>query len=377
MFQCHRLRALLYSSSSPKCYVTLKPFSFSTTISSDSDKQSFTVSYLINNCGLSPQDALKASKCFHFNTPHKPDSFISFFKTHGFSNDQIQSIIRRIPPIIVSNPIKTILPKFQFLASKGASPQDIVVTVTKCPRFLCSSLHKQIIPAFDLVRSFCPSDQRAITIINSYPTSIARSRLKPNVQILLDFGVNRASIYNLLRTNPFTIINPGLRRSVEEIKGLGFEPSNYNFCVALATKMAVTKSQWDAKVDVLKKWGLSQDSILHGYKKNPKFMLRSADKLNAVMSFWIKQLGWDPSLLMAAPVLFGFSLEKRLLPRASVIRHLLSKGLIKKGASLTAPFILTDELFLQWCVNRFEEEVPTLLKLYHREEASICCLDKL
>jgi mTERF domain-containing protein, mitochondrial len=366
MFHCHRLRALLYSSSSPKCYVTLKPFSFSTTISSDSDKQSFTVSYLINNCGLSPQDALKASKRFHFNTPHKPDSFISFFKTHGFSNDQIQSIIRRIPPIIVSNPIKTILPKFQFLASKGASPQDIIVTVTKSPRFLCSSLDKQIIPAFDLVRSFCPSDQRAITIINSYPTSIARSRMKPNVHFLLDFGVNPSSIYYLLSSRPsiFCISDSDFRKVVEEIKGLGFHPSNGYFCVALRAKMAISKSHWDAKVDAFKSWGCSEDDILTAFKRKPSFMLRSRDKLNAVMRFWVKQHGWDPFVLLKAPDIFGFSIEKRLIPRASVVQYLLSKGLMKKSASLYTPFSLTDELFLKRYVNYFEEEASTLLRLY-------------
>lgn len=92
-------------------------------------QRSFTVSYLTNNCGLSLQGALKASKRLRLNTPHKPDSVISFFKTHGFSNDQIQTIIRRDPQMIVYNPIKSILPKIQFLSSKGASPQDIVAAI--------------------------------------------------------------------------------------------------------------------------------------------------------------------------------------------------------------------------------------------------------
>lgn len=92
------------------------------------------------SCYALEEACLKADrrkiKRFDFTTPHKPDSFISFFKTHGFSNDQIQTIIRRIPPIIVSNPIETILPKFQFLLLKT----QLSLTVTKSPRFLCSSL---------------------------------------------------------------------------------------------------------------------------------------------------------------------------------------------------------------------------------------------
>ncbi|CAK8563666.1 unnamed protein product [Lathyrus sativus] len=377
MFHSHHLRALVYLnhlSSTPKCYYLLHSLNpFSTTTTSDSDQKSFTLSYLTNNCGLSPQDALKASKRlrFTFSTPERPNSVIAFFKTHGFSNHQIQSIILKNPELILSNPIKTILPKFQFLSSKGASPSDIVAAVIRSSSFLRVSLEKHIIPAFELVRGFCPSDKKAITSIIICPASMSDIRMKPNVQFLLDIGVNSSSIYHLLSTRPSVICSTDLRKAVQEIKELGFHPSKYNFCVALLAKRGITKSQWDAKVDVLKKWGWSHDEILLAFKKNPKIMLRSADKLNAVMSFWIKQLGWDPSVLLAAPDLFGFSLEKRLIPRASVVRYLLSKGLIKKSASLYTPFNLSDELFMKKYVSSYEEEASRLLRLYQGKDASI------
>ncbi|WJX90618.1 hypothetical protein P8452_72494 [Trifolium repens] len=266
MIHYHRLRAIL-NHQIPKCYLLhpthfLKPFT-----TSDSDQQSFTVSYLTNTCGLSPNKALKASKLIRFNTPNKPDSVIAFFKTHGFSNDKIQSIIHKAPSLLTFDPIKTILPKFQFLSSKGASPSDIVDTVTRAPNFLRASLDKQLIPAFQLV--------------------------------------------------------------LEEIKELGFDPSSYKFCMALLAKRAITKSQWDAKIGALKSWGCSEDEIFNAFKKQPNIMLRSPDKLNAVMRFWMEQFGWDPLVLLAAPDIFGFSIEKRLIPRASVVQYLLSK--VKRG----------------------------------------------
>ncbi|PNY04394.1 hypothetical protein L195_g000815 [Trifolium pratense] len=380
MFHYHRLRTLFFYSQTPKCYLLhpthfLKPFSTSTT-TSDSDQQSFTVSYLTNICGLSTQNALKASKRLRFNTPKKPDSVIAFFKTHGFSNDQIQSIIHTAPSLLTSKPIKTILPKFQFLSSKGASPSDIVDTVTKSPHFLCSSLQKQIIPSFELVRSFCPSDQKALTSITACSSSIKYGRMKLNVKFLLDLGVTSSGIYRLLTTRPSVICSANLKKYVEEIKELGFNPSKCSFCVALLAKTAVTKSQWDAKVDALKSWGFSEDEIFNAFKKQPNFMLRSTDKLNAVMRFWIKQLGWDRLLLLVAPDLFGFSIEKRLIPRASVVQYLLSKGLMKKNASLITPFYCSDQVFLQRYVNNFEEEAYRILKLCRGEDASTDCLDK-
>jgi mTERF domain-containing protein, mitochondrial len=73
------------------------------------------------------------------------------------------------------------------------------------------------------------------------------------------------------------------------------------------------------------------------------------------MSFWVEELGWDPSLLLAEPTLFGYSIEKMLSPRASIVKYLLSKGLMKEGASLCTPFYLTDENFQRRYVKRFEE----------------------
>jgi mTERF domain-containing protein len=369
MFHLHRLRALLHLNNLPqtsKCHLLLlqshflNPFSFSTT-TPDSDQQTFTISYLTNTCGLSPQDALKLSKRLRFKTPQKPDSFITFFKNHGFSIHNIQSIILKDPELLVSNPIKSILPKFQFLASKGASPSDIVATVTRCPRFLRVSLDKHITPAFDLVRSFCPSDQKAIDSIIVCPTSISDSRLKPNVKFLIDYGVTGSNIYHLLRTRPSIICSTDLKNAVEEIKELGFDPSKGSFSVALLAKRATTKSQWDAKVDVLKSWGCSEDEILDAFKRHPNFMLRSPDKLNAVMSFWVDGLGWDPSVLLAKPVHFGFSIEKRLSPRGSIVKYLLSKGLLKERASLCTPFNLSDEDFQRRYVKRFAVDTSRLL----------------
>jgi mTERF domain-containing protein, mitochondrial len=163
--------------------------------------------------------------------------------------------------MIVSNPIKSILPKIQFLSSKGASPQDIVAAITRSPRFVRVNLHKHIIPAFEFVRSFCPSDQKAIHSIIACPTSISDPRMKPNVKFLLDFGLTASSIYRLLTSRPSIICTSDLKKALEEIKELGFQPSKYNFCVALLAKRAVTKSQWDAKFDVLKSWGCSEDAI--------------------------------------------------------------------------------------------------------------------
>ncbi|XP_057424793.1 transcription termination factor MTEF1, chloroplastic-like isoform X2 [Lotus japonicus] len=155
MFHCHRVRALFnlnpishLSSSSPtsKCSHSLQPIShkiFFSTTSEPDQQQSFTITYLTKHCGFSPQAALKASKRVRFNTAQKPDSVIAFFREQGFSPSQVQSVITSAPDLLTCDPIKRVLPKLQFLASKGASTHDIVTTVTRSPLFLRSSFEKQ------------------------------------------------------------------------------------------------------------------------------------------------------------------------------------------------------------------------------------------
>ena len=155
------------------------------------------------------------------------------------------------------------------------------------------------------------------------------------------------------------------------MKLLGFDPLKVSFVVAIVAKRTVWKPLWDAKVDALKKWGWSEDEVLVAFRKQPTMMLCSKEKLNAVMGFWVGRLGWDRSTLIAYPSMFSFSLEKRVAPRALVLQYLLSRGLLKKGASLVTPFVRSDEEFLQNYVRRFKVETPRLLELY--QEGSGTC----
>ena len=75
-------------------------------------------------------------------------------------------------------------------------------------------------------------------------------------------------------------------------------------------------------------------------------MLSLEDKINALMRFWVNQLGWDSLQLVMYSMIFGYSLEKRIVPRAAIVQYLHSKGLRDKGASLCSPFVLSEKLFL-------------------------------
>lgn len=112
--QSYRLFCILQSNPS-----VLSLRLFSTT----SNPQSYTVSYLINTCGLSPESALSASKAVGFETRDKPDSVIAFFKNHGFSELRITNLIRIRPTVLFSDVKCTLSPKIEFFyVQRGFKP---------------------------------------------------------------------------------------------------------------------------------------------------------------------------------------------------------------------------------------------------------------
>ncbi|TKY54127.1 Mitochodrial transcription termination factor-related [Spatholobus suberectus] len=352
----------------PRLHPLLKPQRphrpFSLNFTTVSDPHSFTISYLVTHCGFSPESALSASRKVHFDNPQKPDSVLAFFTARGFSPSQIRNIVKRERRIILCDPDKVLLPKFEFLRSKGASPAEIVHMVSTGPRFLSRSLDNHIVPAYEFVRGFLESDKQIIACLNRNSCFFSDSRLELNAKMLLDNGVKRSSIAKLLRMWPSVLCSCNLSETVRELKEMGFDSSTTTFSVALLAKRTVNKAKWGEKVETFRKWEWSEEDVLAAFKRQPYCMLTSTEKIDAVFSFWVNELGGSSSELVKSPVVFQLSLQRRMIPRASVLRFLASEGLRKKGARTVTAFLMTEKLFLDKFVKRFEKDSSRLLKMY-------------
>ncbi|WVZ12934.1 hypothetical protein V8G54_017464 [Vigna mungo] len=352
------------------CLLNLNPpfsvcfnFNFATVPQS----QSFVVSYLVSTCGFSPESALSASRYLRFKSSQKPDSVLAFLSEHGFSVSQIHTVVKRESRILRCNPDKVLLPKFQFLRSKGASSADIIHMITTGPRFLLANLNSHIVPAYHLVRSFVDSDKQVITCLRRNISFIANSRIiSPNVQLLIDNGVKRSSIAMMFSMWPSIFSSYDLSHTVCELKEMGFDTSKTSFALAMMAKKTVNKAKWVEKVEVFKKWGWSEEDVLVAFKKNPYCMLNSREKIDAIFSFWVEVLGYSSLEIVKYPGIIQLSLPKRIVPRSLVLRFLEKEGLRKKGASYVRPLLRTENLFLKKFVYGFEKHSSQLLKIYEK-----------
>ncbi|PQQ19677.1 uncharacterized protein Pyn_22608 [Prunus yedoensis var. nudiflora] len=75
--------------------------------------------------------------------------------------------------------------------------------------------------------------------------------------------------------------------------------------------------------EVLKTWGWSEDDFLSAFRKNPRCMIVSEKKLMQTMDLLVNKMGWSSGMIAKYSVVLGLSLERRLIPRCSVVEVLL------------------------------------------------------
>ncbi|KAF8401522.1 hypothetical protein HHK36_012462 [Tetracentron sinense] len=82
------------------------------------------------------------------------------------------------------------------------------------------------------------------------------------------------------------------------------------------------------------------------------------------MDFLVNKMGYESKYIARRPLLLMYSLEKRIIPRCSVLQFLNSNGLIKKDFSLNTVLIPNEKYFLKRFVTKYQVEVPQLLNVY-------------
>ncbi|XP_028753354.1 transcription termination factor MTERF8, chloroplastic-like [Neltuma alba] len=336
--------------------------------SNASNGNSFTVSYLIDTCGFSPQEAEAASKRVSFETREKPDLVIKFLKSHGFSRLQILHFIKSVPEFLRFDPEKTFMPKIEFFKSRGVSSSHIPRLVCNCPNIMRRSLSNHLIPSFDFLRDLLGSDEKLVKALQ-YCSAIlvdSKASVLHKIELLREARVPQSNIIKFLQfySRSLAYSTGRFKKIVEEVKELGFDPWTFQFLMAVHVSLSSKESARAKKVYVYKKWGWSDNDILAAFRRLPICMTLSEDQIDAKLEFLVHKLGCNPSMICTYPNVLGYSLKKRIVPRGAVLQVLLSKGLLK-SETLLAKFALTEKDFLRRVVLcHVQEEASELMELY-------------
>ncbi|CAA0828175.1 Mitochondrial transcription termination factor family protein [Striga hermonthica] len=342
-------------------------------------EKGLVVSFLINSCGLSPKDAVAASKKVHFDSPGKPNDFLGVLRKQGFTEPQISRIVRAEPKLLTWSAEKFILPKIQFFRQSlvGVSEKDVLDTVSRFPCFLTSSLEHKLEPNLDYLKNLV-GPKTTETLFRKGSRALFRfdltNKVIPNMNHLQEIGVPPAFLkLSLFQCVGIFSLEPNeFKKLAQNVREMGFDPSKSMFVLALhALSGKACLALWNKCYQVYQKWGWSRDDILSAFMKHPNCMLCSEKKVTAVLEFVVRELGREARVVARCPSIIFYSMERRIVPRCTLVRDLASKGLVKKDWVLTSVLSLTEKDFMRKYVVRFAQEAQGLCGTYALREKNV------
>ncbi|KAF3545164.1 hypothetical protein DY000_02002617 [Brassica cretica] len=328
---------------------------------------SFTISYLVDSCGLSPDHASVAARKLLLDSPERPNRVLNLLRDHGFSTSQISSLGKKRPVLLLANAESVLLPKLRFFLSIGVSKSLLARTLASDPTILTRSLVNQLIPSYNFLKSVLDADDKIVAALRRIFLEDHTKNLVPNINHMSETGVPGKCIQLLLTHFPEAVMqkNHEFREITKQAKEMGFNPQKTTFVLAIhALSGKGNRSIWDKCFEVYQRWGWSEDDIMCAFKKHPHCMMLAERKINRTMEFLVKEMNMAPRSIAGCPVVLLFSLDKRIIPRCSVVKMLASKGMVKEDWSLTSLLVPVEKVFLEKLVIKYEEELPELMDMY-------------
>ncbi|KAL0557540.1 hypothetical protein IC582_006084 [Cucumis melo] len=281
-----------------------------------------TQDYLVHTIGLPKDSALAAAKKIRLKPTADPDSVLALFNAYGFTPSHIASIFSKQSCLLLADPDTTLKPKIEFLSKNGISG--------------------------------------GTRVLETFSESMA-----PNVEVLRANGVPDSNIAKMLSLRPIALSKDveHFIDIVEKTKEMGLNPSSLMFIHGMCMIASMSKDKWLSKVHLFKSFGWSDEQFQSMFLKQPFFMKRSEEHLKRMLDFFMNKWDWTLEDVSKYPVLLNLSLEKRVIPRSSIVQRLISKGFIKRksfGKALQGP----EQWFLGKFVMKYLSEDPHLLEMY-------------
>ncbi|XP_047313074.1 transcription termination factor MTERF15, mitochondrial-like [Impatiens glandulifera] len=344
--------------------------SYSTEQCNSDSKQSFTESYLMSNFGLSSKEAQSISRKVQFQSENLPNSVTVLLRSHGFTDTHILKLVKTCPELFNWTE-KTILPKLNFFTSLGVSSIKLPSFLSSNPNVLKMSVEKRLLPFHEFLKDeFGLDDLKIAGTIKGAAWATRKDSIKilaTNIALLNEHDVPKSNWVNLVSNSTAVLLRkPDLFvEKVNEVIRMGFDTKKVSFCDALRILSQLSKDKWENKVRTYSKYGWSENMFQMAFKKNPLCMGISEKNISRKMEFLVNKVGVNPVEISRCPTVLLFSMEKRVIPRCSVVKVLMLKGLLEKDFAISYVLTPTDKAFVNRFIDKYEEDVPELVNVFH------------
>uniref|UniRef100_A0ACD5TBA5 Uncharacterized protein n=2 Tax=Avena sativa TaxID=4498 RepID=A0ACD5TBA5_AVESA len=341
---------------------------FATAAPSNSPNPSFAVEdYLVDTCGLTRAQALKASaKLSHLKSPSKPDAVRAFLGGFGISSADVATLISKDPQLLCAKVDKTLASNFTELTALGLSRPDIVRLLSFAPlHFRCRSIVSKVQYYLAL---FGSSENLFLALKNgSYILGRNLERVAINVSFLRECGLCDRDIAKLgIQVNRILTTNPEcVQAMVACAEGLGAPRGSGMFRLVLQAAAFLSEKKIAAKVDYLKKtfrWSDAEVNI--AIPRSPFMLTRSKESLRHKSDFLFSEVGLEPAEIASFPAMVNYSLDGRVRPRYYVVKFLKKNGLLDRDWKFSTIVKVTEKVFVEKFICPHKEAAPHLAQDY-------------
>uniref|UniRef100_A0ACD5Z8P6 Uncharacterized protein n=1 Tax=Avena sativa TaxID=4498 RepID=A0ACD5Z8P6_AVESA len=368
-----RLRSCILSHLLSSPAASSIPFSLHRLISAAapavSPSPSFAVKdYLVDTCGLTPAQALKAStKLSHLKSRTKPDAVLAFLAGLGLSSADVATVVAKDPRLLCAKVEGTLAPNVAGFIGLGLSRTEIVRLVSLTPlSFRCRSIVSNLPYYLSLFGSY----ENLLRVLKKNINLLGYDLEKvavPKVALLRECGLGACDIASLCQNVPWLLTAnlESVQTMVACSEGIGVPRGSGMFRHMLHAVAFLNEEKMAVKVDYLKntfRWSDAEARV--ALCQAPMLLTRSKDMLQRTSEFLSSQVGLEPAYISRRPVMIMYSLEGWLRPRYYVVKFLKENGLLKHGASYYTAVKLTEKVFMEKFICPRKEATPHLSEDY-------------
>ncbi|CAL4885458.1 unnamed protein product [Urochloa decumbens] len=321
--------------------------------------------YLVATCGLTPAQAIKASKWLgHLKSPANPDAVLSFLAGAGLAKHDIAAGIARYPRLLCYRVDKTLTPRFARILNVGLSPSQISRLISVVPNIFTAPC---MISRLQFYLSSLGSFDLLHLALKRSPYLLCQNLehvVKPNMAFLLQCGLTASDVAVYFQRLLISKLER-VKETVACVEKLGVPRNTGMFKYTLWAVYCVGPESIGAKLDTLKSTlGCSEAELALAVRKAPHILKMSEGKLSRVLKFLKEDVGLKLQYILIRPPILGYSMQRRLMPRHYFINFLKAKGLVKENIDFYNAVCLSEKGFVQRFIAPHSKTIPGLADAY-------------
>ncbi|XP_051139373.1 uncharacterized protein LOC127257105 isoform X3 [Andrographis paniculata] len=216
----------------------------------------------------------------------KCNSMLSYLQQRGFSNTQMEKIVKVDPALLLARLDYNIEPKITFFQDMGFSSKDITEIISANPCILRINLNRRIIPLLSILKGLLGNNKAVAMFMSKSGWFVGcdlKTTMLPNIQILKSFGIPMDCIIKFLCTYPrcFLLKSEIFRKSVEKAEEMGVNRNSGMFILAVRCLAQISSNVLELKLQGLRNCGIAESDILVLFQKAPYVIIMSVDNHRA------------------------------------------------------------------------------------------------